>query len=198
LLRFPGEELEDYQAQCEVISKIPHLQAPWAIAIARADRGSPMYAEPESQSVTKLVPSPCYNYLFPKDRFNLQRVSYYFEHEMNNTLKESQYDEIFEAVGTWQQRWQELPRPYLRYRKALATIVIEDGRNGRPREITFSDHYANLYEFCADAHSKKEIAARFDDAPWVDGALEEFVERELMIYLDGQYLSLALPENPYF
>jgi len=198
LLRFPGETLEDYQKQCEVIAKMHHLQAPWAVAKARADRGSPMYEEPDSQSVTKLVPSPCYNYLFPKDRFNLQRVSYYFEHEMNNTLDDAQYDEIFEAVGVWQQRWQEGPRPYLRYRKALATIVIEDGRNGRPSKTTFSDNHASLYEYCADAHSKKEIAARFDDASWIDEALEEFVQRDLMIYLDGQYLSLALPENPNF
>ena len=28
LLRFPGETLEDYRAQCEVISKIHHFQAP--------------------------------------------------------------------------------------------------------------------------------------------------------------------------
>lgn len=198
LLRFPGETLEDYQTQCEVISKIHHWQAPWAIAKARADRGSPMYSEPHSQSVTKLIPSPCYDFLFPKDRFNLQRVSYYFEHEMDNTLEDAQYDEIFEAVDIWQQRWHQGPRPYLRYRKALATIVIEDGRNGSPRETTFSDLHALLYEYCADARSRKEISARFDDAPGVDGALEEFVERELMIYLDGRYLSLALPENSYF
>ena len=144
------------------------------------------------------MPSPCYNYLFPKDRFNLQRVSYYFEHEMDNTLEDEQYDEIFEAVGIWQQRWHQGPRPYLRYRKAWATILIEDGRNCSPRVITFSDLYAMLYEYCADARSRKEIAARFDEAPWVDAALEEFVDRELMVYLDARYLSLALPENPYF
>lgn len=198
LLRFPGETLEDYEKQCEVISKIHHWQAPWAIAKARADRGSPMYSEPESQSVTQLAPSPCYDFLFPKDRFNLQRVSYYFEHEMDNTLADAQYDEIFAAVETWQQRWQQGPRPYLRYRKALGTIVIEDGRNCSPRVSTFSDLHALLYEYCADAHSRKEIGVRFDEAEWVDTTLEEFVEQDLMINLDGKYLSLALPENPYF
>ena len=89
LLRFPGEtagRLSNCSAR--VISKIHHWQAPWAIAKARADRGSPMYIEPETQSITRLVPSPCYDFLFPKDRFNLQRVSYYFEHEMGNTLAE--------------------------------------------------------------------------------------------------------------
>jgi uncharacterized protein YozE (UPF0346 family) len=157
-----------------------------------------MYTGPESQSVTRLTPSPCYDYLFPKDRFNLNRVSYYFEHEMGNTLDDDQYDEIFEAVGTWQYRWQQRPRPYLRYRKAWATILIDDGRNCSPRSMTYSDEYANLYEYCADARSRKEISAKFDDASWLDGALEEFVSKDLMIYLDNRYLSLALPENPYF
>ena len=198
LLRFPGETSEDYRKQCEVISQIHHLQAPWAIAKARADRGSPMYTEPESQSVTRLTPSPCYDYLFPKDRFNLNRVSYYFEHEMGDTLEDSEYNEIFEAVGVWQQRWRQRPKPYLRYRKAWATILIEDGRNCSPHETSYSDQYARLYEYCADAHSAKEIAAEFDGAPWVDEALEEFVERKLMVHLDNRYLSLALPENAYF
>jgi len=198
LLRFPGETLEDYRAQCEVISKIPHLQAPWAVAKARADRGSPMYAEPETQSVTRLIPSACYDYLFPKDRFDLNRVSYYFEHEMDNTLQDHEYNEIFEAVDVWQNRWRQRPRPYLRYRKAWATILIEDGRNCSPRTTTYSDDYANLYEYCADARSRKDIAAKFEDAPWVEGALEEFVDKDLMIHLDKRYLSLALPENPYY
>lgn len=197
LLRFPGETAEDYRAQCDVISKIHHFQAPWAIAKARADRGSPMYTEPESQSISRLVPSACYDYLFPKDRFDLARVSYYFEHDMGNTLQENEYEEIYHAVGVWQYRWRQRPKPYLRYRKAWATILIEDGRNCSTSTTTYSDHYARLYEYCADARSAKEITAHFDGAPWVDEALQEFVERNLMVHLDNRYLSLALPENAY-
>jgi ribosomal peptide maturation radical SAM protein 1 len=198
LLRFPGETLEDYRAQCEVIAKIHHFQAPWAIAKARADRGSPMYTEPESQSVTRLVPSPCYDFLFPKDRFDLNRVSYYFEHEMGNTLADHEYEEIFEAVDVWQRRWKQRPQPYLRYRKGWATIQIEDARNCAKKSSSYSDLYANLYEYCGDARSRKDIAAKFDDAPWLDAALEEFVAKDLMVHLDSRYLSLALPENPYY
>ena len=69
-----------------------------------------MYSEPETQSVSRLVPSACYDYLFPKDRFDLNRVSYYFEHEMGDTLQDHEYDEIFEAVDVWQHRWRQRPR----------------------------------------------------------------------------------------
>ena len=197
LLRFPGETLEDYRAQCDVISKIHHFQAPWAVAKARADRGSPMYNEPETQSVSRLVHSACYNYLYPKDRFDLNRVSYYFEHEMGNTLTDDEYEEIFHAVGVWQYRWRQRPKPYLRFRKGWGTILIEDGRNGSASTTTYSDRYAQLYEYCGDARSAKEIAAHFDGAPWVDEAIQEFVERNFMVHLDNRYLSLALPENAF-
>lgn len=198
LVRFPGETLEDYQLHCDIIPKIHHWQAPWAIAKARADRGSPMYTDPASQSIQKLVPSPCYDFLFPKDRFNLPRVSYYFEHEMGDTLADEQYDEIFHAVDVWQERWRQRPRPFLRYRKSWTTIIIDDGRRQPQRAFTYSDSPATLYEYCADARSRREIDAHFDGAAWVEDALGEFVARDLMVHLDGRYLSLALPENPYF
>jgi hypothetical protein len=116
---------------------------------------------------------------------------------MGDTVGEEGYEELFAAVDLWQRRWRERPRPYLRYRKAWATIFVEDGRNGHAREMTYSGEQAALYEFCADARSPKELAARFEDAPWVEEALGEFLERDLMVHLDGRYLSLALPSNPY-
>jgi ribosomal peptide maturation radical SAM protein 1 len=197
LVRFPGETAEDYQLQCNIIPKIHHWQPPWAVAKARADRGSPMFTEPETQSITELRPSECYQFLFPQDRFDLRRVSYYFDHEMSDTVGDEGYDEIFQSVDLWQQLWQTCPRPFLRYKKSWATIRIEDGRKSKVRELTYSDERAALYEFCADAHTRKEIAARFDDAAWLDDALGEFTDRDLMIHLDNRYLSLALPENSY-
>jgi ribosomal peptide maturation radical SAM protein 1 len=197
LVRFPGETVEDYQLHCDIIPKIHHWQPPWAVARARADRGSPMFTEPETQSITRLRPAPCYDFLFPKDRFDLQRVSYYFEHDMADALPDEGHEDLFRSVAIWQQRWQERPRPYLRYRKSLATIRIEDGRNEHARVHTCSDEPAALYEFCADARSRKEIDARFDGAAWTEEALGDFLERDLMVHLDGRYLSLALPENTY-
>jgi ribosomal peptide maturation radical SAM protein 1 len=198
LVRFPGETVEDYRIQSDVVSKIFHLQPPYAIVKARADRGSPMYFEPEAQSVKNLRPASCYEYIFPKKRFNLERVSYYFDHQMENTVTDDQYSEIFGLVADWQESWEQPKRPYMRYRKSLATLVIEDGRNGRPRVYTYSDGAAALYEYCADARRLNDITAHFENADWIEGALSEFVDKDLIIFLDGRYLSLALPENPYF
>jgi ribosomal peptide maturation radical SAM protein 1 len=198
LCRFPGETVEDYASQCEVIARIPHFQPPYAIVRARADRGSPMYTESASQSISDLVPARCYNYLLPRGKFNLYRISYYFEHKMANTVDDSVYDEIFRRVEAWQEQWKNARRPYLRYQKAWSSIRVLDGRGENLRTFVIADEPAALYEYCAEARTPRDIAAKFGAEPWIQNALKEFVDKNLTLHLDGRYLSLALPENPYF
>jgi ribosomal peptide maturation radical SAM protein 1 len=197
LVGFAGETADDYRHQCEAIAKIPHLQPPYAIAKARADRGSPMFTDPDRHGVARLRPADCYRYIFPRGRFNLDRISYYFDHDGPGMLPEHAYDDIFRAVGDWQQRWREGERPTLHYRKSCTSIFIEDGRGPAARQYEYSDHAAALYEFCRDARSWHAITAEFGESDWLEPALAEFRARDLMIELDGQHLSLALPRNAY-
>jgi ribosomal peptide maturation radical SAM protein 1 len=198
LCRFPGETAEDYAQQCEVVSRIPHFQPPYAIVKARADRGSPMYTESAAQSISDLVPARCYSYILPRGKFNLPRISYYFEHKMANTVDDSVYEELFRRVGDWQARWKRNRKPHLRYQKSWSAIRISDGRGDQVRTYTVADQPAALYEYCAEARTPRDIAARFGGEAWIQAALAEFVEKDLMLHLDGRYLSLALPENPNF
>ena len=197
LVGFAGETVDDYRQQCEVIKKIPHLQAPYAIARARADRGSPMFTDPDKHGVGRLRPADCYPYIFPPGRFDLNRISYYFDHDGPGMLPDQEYDDIFRAVGEWQERWNSGDRPTLQYRKSCASIFIEDLRNGEPRQFDYSDGHAALYEFCMDARTDHAIKTEFGETDWLMPALAEFRQRDLMIELDGQYLSLALPKNSY-
>jgi ribosomal peptide maturation radical SAM protein 1 len=197
LMRFPGETEEDYRMQAAMLPKIVHLQPPWGIVKARADRGSPMFAEPETQSIRRLKPAVCYDYIFPK-RFNLQRVSYYFDHEMDNVVDEEHYDDLLDGVARWQQSWTRKSHPFLHYRKAFSTILIEDGRRRKGRTHFYSDHIAALYEYCADARTPRDIASAIGSESWVQPALDDFVSNDLMLFMDGRYLSLALPQNPDF
>jgi hypothetical protein len=60
----------------------------------------------------------------------------------------------------------------------------------------YTDRAAQLYEFCNDARGLQAIVQAFDgDAAWVEDTLGDFIERDLLIYLDDRYLSLALPAN---
>jgi ribosomal peptide maturation radical SAM protein 1 len=197
LCRFPGETEEDYRTQSEVAAMIVHFQPPYAIVKARADRGSPMYTEPNSQSVSGLVPAKCYQYIFPES-FDLRRISYYFDHQMEDTVKDDVYEELFGRVGAWQALWRGPNHPYLKYRKSLSTIMIFDGRKSQEQIFKYHGQAAALYEYCAEARTPRDIVACFGDGPWIDDQLKDFVDKNLMLHLDGRYLSLALPETPYF
>ncbi len=201
LMRFPGETEEDYRVQAALVPKLLHLQPPYGIVKARADRGSPMFTEPETQSITRLKPAACYDHIFPKG-FNLERVSYYFDHEMDNIVDEECYGDLLDHVARWQASWTDAGHPTLRYRKALKSIVIEDRRRRKPKTYSYVDGPAALYEYCADARTPRDISANIGSGPgsetWIQEALDEFVSRDLMLFLDGRYLSLALPENPDF
>ena len=197
LMRFPGETEEDYRVQAALVPKLLHLQPPYGIVKARADRGSPMYFEPETQSITRLKPAPCYDYIYPP-RFDQQRISYYFDHEMGNIVDEEHYADLLDNVARWQASWTETSHPTMKYSKALRTIIIDDGRRRKRRRYTYSDGPAALYEYCADARTPRDIASNIGTEPWVQAALDDFVGKDLMLFLDGRYLSLALPENPDF
>ena len=80
-----------------------------------------MFFEPESQSIRRLTPARCYDYIFPR-RFDLSRISYYFDHEMDNVVDEEHYDDLLDRVAQWQGSWTENSRPILNYRKSFSSI----------------------------------------------------------------------------
>ncbi|HLJ88768.1 MAG TPA: RiPP maturation radical SAM C-methyltransferase [Candidatus Angelobacter sp.] len=198
LCRFPNETEADYRGQCEIMAKIPHLQPPYAAVMARADRGSPMFAEPATQSISKLTPFKCYDYILPKGKFDIPHIAYFFQHDMAGTVGEEHYQAVFDAVDNWRARWTSGRRPYLTYHKGWTMILITDGRGSQVQTHRYTDAAATLYEYCSDARTPKDIASNIGDEPWIQPTLDEFVSLDLMLFLDGRYLSLALPENRHF
>jgi ribosomal peptide maturation radical SAM protein 1 len=197
LFGFPGETEHDYDLQCKLIMQIPHLQPPYAISMARPDRGSPMFSSPADFGITRLIPAPCYEWLYPSARFNLQRVSYYFDHRMTGILTARQYQAIYNHVTQWKRRWQTSPRPFLNYRKTSESFVIDDGRGNALRQQIYNDREAELYEFLQDAQNRRSIEKRFAShgEDWIDGTLKRFNSDGFITHLDGKYLALALPKN---
>ncbi len=198
LFGFPGETAADYRGQADLVRLIPHLQPPYAMCQARPDRGSPMYEQPAEHSITMLRPSRCYRYIYPPG-YNLRRVSYFFEHQVADILPDGAYDECQDLVEQWQRQWDQAARPSLRYLKTWDSLSIHDRRGRIPKAYRYDDEWAAVYEFAADATDEAELLAKLgSDGEWLSGALREFVDRGLMVHLDGKYLALALPENPHY
>jgi ribosomal peptide maturation radical SAM protein 1 len=197
LYGFPGETGGDYRRQAEVIRRIPHLQPPYAMALARPDRGSPMFERPDDHSIAFLRPSGCYRHIYPPS-YDLARIAYFFEHGLTQELPTQGHQECRTLVADWKKRWAGERRPTLRYVKTWQSVSVHDGRGPQRRGYRFDDDWARLYELCADARTRDEILGALScDAEWLDRALDEFVRRDLMISVDDRHLALALPENPY-
>lgn len=198
LYGFPGETEGDYRLQAEVIRRIPHMQPPYAMAQARPDRGSPMFEQPSDHSIAFLRPAGCYGHIYPAS-YNLGRVAYLFEHGFKVRLPTRGHQECRTLVASWRRRWNHERRPYLRYIKTWQSVSIHDGRGETSRGYRFDDQWAQLYELCLDAKPREQILAtlKCDDA-WLDRALREFADKDLLISLDDKYLALALPENAHY
>lgn len=198
LYGFAGERQEDIDLQLDLMRKIPHFQAPYGVAQARADRGSPMFTEPEKHQVHNLRPSSVYSFIYPEDRYDLRKVSYYFEHDQGGIAPVESYVALRSLIEEWQRRWRKQRRPTLSYRKSWRTLRIEDRRSSERRgRFTLYDRAAELYEACEDPRSLNSLHEQFEDEAWLESNLATLLEHDLMVVLDDRYLSLALPANPH-
>ncbi len=197
LYGFHGETAEDYAEQAQLMRKLPHVQAPWSMSLARPDRGSPMFERPQEHGIDRLTPAACYPYLFPP-QFDLKRASYYFDDVRHGVPPPEAYQECLEVVDEWKRRWDSPRRPSLTYLKGFGTVSLSDRRGPKERLLRLDDRAARLYEALADARRREDLLAEFDgDGAWLDGMLAELEHEALAVHLDGRWLGLALPANPY-
>jgi ribosomal peptide maturation radical SAM protein 1 len=198
LYGFPGETVDDYRTQADILRKIPHLQPPYAIARARPDRGSPMFDQPEQHEVYGLRPARCYRHIYPPE-YDLSRVAYFFEHDTDHGLAPESYAECHKLVADWKRRWRRAPKPYLRMVKTWESLTIHDGRSDAYRRYRFDDADAAIYEACTDARTGEELLQALGySADLLDEGLRRFLDLDLMVHLDGRYLALALPDNAHY
>jgi len=192
----PGETAADYAEHCRVIRLIPHLQPPYMLARTRADRGSPMFCQPERFAVEDLRPAAGYEHLFPADRFDLRRVAYFFDHTQGDALPETARGELESLGADWRRRWHGPRRPTLRYFKRGDSLLVEERRRDTPRDHVLAGPAARVLEACADACRPDRLGERCDlPAAAIERILGELVRAELVLPLDGYCLSLVLPTH---
>lgn len=195
LYGFHGETESDYRAQAELMRKIPHVQPPYAFALARADRGSPMFEKPGEHGVHHLRPSACYPFIFPPS-FDYAHIAYFFEDD-RVPEEHAWHRECGEIVDDWKRRWESSRRPTLTYFKAVGSLSIQDLRGPQRRALRYDGRAAELYERCADAQRSDALREAYaGEERWLEQTLQDFVAQDVMVHLDDRYLALALPANP--
>jgi ribosomal peptide maturation radical SAM protein 1 len=198
LVGVPGEAAEDYCEQAALLPKLFHLEPPLLIARIHAERGSPMYERPADFGITSLSPRRAYRHIFPEKVFDLQKVSYYFEHTVKDPLPAEAYAECYRLVDEWRRRWAAPQRPFLTYTRTWKKLEIVDGRAEKVVRHTLCGAQAELYERCGSAVSLEDLVSRSGgEESFVREALADWTQKGLVVALDGKYLGLALPLNPH-
>jgi ribosomal peptide maturation radical SAM protein 1 len=194
---FPGETVEDNRNQLSLLRKLSHLPPPYSAGRLWMERFSPLYADRASYPARWMRPEKSYEYVYPA-AVNLDRVAYFFDYELENTLPDQTYADIVSYVAGWQDAWQKSPiRPKLVFRYSPGFISIEDSRAcDRNHTQAFDDERAEVYLACCDRprrvvdlHAQFAVCSPSD----IESILDEFCAQDLMVREDDTCLSLATP-----
>ena len=202
---FPGETPEDYRDQLKVLECITHLEPPKSIDRIWLERFSPDYHDREHFPVSSVRPQASYRYVYPQ-HVDLEKVAYFFDYEMDDTVPDSEHQSARSFVSEWKQTWDSDRRHGLSYRRTTDELLL-DYNWGPEKAGTYnlSGALAMIYEFCVETmHTPSQVVEHLRQSPEkydfceeeVRDALDEYVRGRLMISEDDKYFSLAIPSNP--
>lgn len=197
---FPGETELDYAEQAAVVPHLAHLQPPASAGPVSLERFSPMYAQPGRFPLRYRRPEASHRYVYP-DTVDLDRVAYFFDYELKDSLPPAAYSALDKAITGWSAAWAADGSPVLTYQSAPGILRIIDGRHhGSEGAYTFRGTLADIYLACVDRPTTAEAVRRrlglTNPAAEIAEVFTEFRDRGLM-FLDGTFaLSLALPATP--
>jgi ribosomal peptide maturation radical SAM protein 1 len=197
LYGFPGETEDDYRLQTELLPSLAHLQPPDVVGRIWMERFSPIFFDRSSFPARRVTPQFSYAYIYPPS-VDLEKIAYFFDHDLEGTLPDDAFKEIEAAVAAWQKASKAEPQPSLTYWYATGFLQIEDLRNPQePGTFTFSDPLAAMYIALSDRPSTAAKVKESLQLPWpveeIESALVEFCNHRLMMRDGNLFLSLALP-----
>ena len=85
LVRLRRRDAGRLSLQCDVIAQDPPSSSRRTPSSRRAPTAARRCSSSDKLDRCPMRPAECYRYLFPQARFNLERVSYYFDHDMART-----------------------------------------------------------------------------------------------------------------
>jgi ribosomal peptide maturation radical SAM protein 1 len=217
LFGFPGEQDSWYAEVAEWLPLVSHLNSPGTIATVQFHRFSPYFDRAADYNLS-LVPEKSYQYVFPVPAPDLANLAYYFDDETYRKRFVADFVQnekpgmaaFQRAVVRWRIDWfrvswmKNARRPQLSYQaRPDGTWMIRDTREcAIAAEHAIEPLPAAVLAACDGAVKAAVLAAGVSKAigrevsrQELEPVVEDLRRRGLMLELDGQYLSLAVPEN---
>jgi ribosomal peptide maturation radical SAM protein 1 len=201
LTGFPGETIEDYQLQLDIIPLLQHLPPPSGCGPIWLERFSPFYFD-KSFPIREIRPRPAYRFIYPEEIFDIRKIAYFFDHESDIQVPAQMYSDLYALVERWKGSWADGSPPVMVYQRAPDWIQIIDRRTDEVTVHAVSGWEALAYEFCGETEgSVASIAQRLKDhhhevsPECIKESLDDLCAQGLMLGEDGRYFSLAFPVN---
>ena len=194
LIRVPGEQRADYDAMEALIPSIMHFLPPSGGAPRiECHRFSPYFSK-KGVFAENVRAARWYRGLFPEDRFDLDKVAYYFDVTWKNTLGDPAYDRLLELVAEWRQKWIDGKPPRLDLKETADGIELEDTRKGELVTWKLSRQQSEIYRLVADPSFPAQIAQRMTGLSEAEirTELEDLVRKGLVFAEKARFVALAV------
>jgi ribosomal peptide maturation radical SAM protein 1 len=203
LAGFPGENPDDYAAMARLLPLLSHLQPPSSCAPVRLDRFSPLFTRAAEFDLRRVRPSAAYYYVYPLGRRELARLAYFFDFDYADGQRPTEY---IGDVRREVERWLTVRSVDPGRRPRLDVTLDDDGRldiDDTRACATKPRHHleglaAQLYIACDTAQTASSLSAHVapgTDGPTVAEVLAGLCAAQLMVEMEGRFLSLGLFRN---
>lgn len=200
---FPGETEVTYSEMATLVPLLTHLQPPTASSPIRLDRFSPFFMRSQEFGMQRVRPTSAYYYCFPFSRRELKRLAYFFDFDYADGRQPNEYMRpVQAAIGQW---WETRTLPAEQQPRldaewlASDELVISDTRPcAMASSYHFSGLHARVYAACDSIQSNSSLVRAFGNDVTegsIEGVLNHFIERKLMVEMESHYLSLAVVKN---
>jgi hypothetical protein len=202
LYGIPHEPPEEYAAMADLLPSLAHLVPPIAVGRVRMDRFAPYYERPEAFGLSNCRPHRAFAHIYPFLPDVLARLAYYFEFDFADGRNPLSYAApLLAAIEQWQES--HGTATLRAFDRSDGVLILSDTR---PAAAEFQTRLTGLerqvYLFCDRGRKLSEIvafAAAAGATPLHSAEvslrqmLDAWVAKRLTTFLDGRYLSLALP-----
>lgn len=195
LFGFVGEDPEAYRQMAALMPALAHLQPPRMTYQIRMDRFAPLFDL--RHGVKNVAPARAYHDLFPFEDATVERLATYFEYEYAAQPDPFSYvDGCLEAIAGWRR---EVGRAALICFDSGATLHVCDSRPiATQRHTALRGAQRDILKATANGIDGAALAARIGASPHeLEVSLGELLDRRWIVLLDGKYLSLVVPVDPW-
>ena len=193
----PGEEDSWYQEMAQFLPALAHLQPPSAVGPVNFCRNSAYYDEADKYNL-RLKPDSPWRHIIPWPEETIADVLYSFvlETEGDEAVERLGLKALQQAASQWKTRFAAPELPLLLMKQAQDALLVEDSRDGQLISREFAGLEKELLLLGESAPRREETCLLLQDRGYspqaVETAIEELVESQLLLNLDGHLLTLAI------